>query len=320
MHKFIQSNEIAMGKNLRKKQLGYLTRTISALLSYFSHFIVLVFAAYLVLKGDFTAGSFFIAVGMIDQLSYPIISLSYFIQDLVSVRPTNKSILEFINERPSRNGSREVSKKDFKEILFENVSFAYDGEGEILTNLNMEITKNKQYLLKGTSGSGKTTSINLLLKYFKPINGDIKINDISVSEIKNLNELITIMRQNTTLFEDTLRNNITMYKSMPDDKLIDILSKVGLDNYAKQDKLDMLINEGGTNFSGGEKRRITLARCLLRNTPILILDEPLANLDEDNAKEIEKLLLSINDRTVIIISHQFSKDKLIKFDKIIDFI
>lgn len=320
MHKFIQSNEIAMGKNLRKKQLGYLTRTISALLSYFSHFIVLVFAAYLVLKGDFTAGSFFIAVGMIDQLSYPIISLSYFIQDLVSVRPTNKSILEFINERPSRNGSREVSKKDFKEILFENVSFAYDGEGEILTNLNMEITKNKQYLLKGTSGSGKTTSINLLLKYFKPISGDIKINDISVSEIKNLNELITIMRQDTTLFEDTLRNNITMYKSMPDDKLIDILSKVGLDNYAKQDKLDMLINEGGTNFSGGEKRRITLARCLLRNTPILILDEPLANLDEDNAKEIEKLLLSINDRTVIIISHQFSKGKLIKFDKIIDFI
>lgn len=78
--KFIESNNITMEKNLRERQIGYLTKSISAVLSYFSHFTILVFAAYLVLSGDFTAGDFFIAVGMIDQLSYPIISLSYFIQ------------------------------------------------------------------------------------------------------------------------------------------------------------------------------------------------------------------------------------------------
>lgn len=121
------------------------------------------------------------------------------------------------------------------------------------------------------------------------------------------------------LFEDTLRNNITMYKDIPDNKLIDTLWKVGLSTYANLQKLDMLINEGANNLSGGEKRRVTLARSLLRETPILILDEPLANLDGENAKAIETLLLSITDRTVIIISHQFSQEKLIEFDEIIDF-
>lgn len=299
--------------------MGYLTRTISALLSYFSHFIILVFAAYLVLKGDFTAGNFFVAVGMIDQLSYPIISLSYFIQDLISIRPVNKSILEFINKKPTRVGSMEMSSEDFNNIVFENVFFSYNEKEPIIKDLNMKLIKNKQYLLQGPSGSGKTTSMNLLLDYYEASSGNIKINNVQISEIKDLNKLITVMRQDATLFQDTLRNNVTMYQDISDDKLISILSKVGLSSYANYGKLDMLINERGTNLSGGEKRRLTLARSLLRKTPILILDEPMANLDEENAKAIETLILTITDRTVIIISHQFSKENITRLDEIIEF-
>lgn len=317
--KFGKSNEVTMEKNLKKREMGYLTRSISALLSYFSHFIILIFAAYLVLKGDFTAGNFFVAVGMIDQLSYPIISLSHFIQDLISIRPINKSILEFINKKLLRYGSIKVSNEDFNDIVFEDVSFSYNEEEPILRNLNMKLIKNKQYLLQGPSGSGKTTSMNLLLDYYKVNSGNIKINNVQISEMKELNNLITVMRQDATLFQDTLRNNITMYQNISDDKLISILSKVGLKNYGNQDKLNMLINEGGTNLSGGEKRRITLARSLLRETPILILDEPIANLDEENCKAIESLILSITDRMVIIISHQFSQENITKLYEIIEF-
>lgn len=317
--KFEKSNELTMHKNLKKKEMGYLTRSISALLSYFSHFIILVFAAYLVLKGDFTAGNFFVAVGMIDQLSYPIISLSYFIQDFISIKPVNKSILEFINKKPIRHGSIEIPIEDFNSILFEDISFSYDEKDPILRNLNLKLMKNKQYLLQGPSGSGKTTSMNLLLDYYKASSGDIKINNIQISEIKNLNSLITVLRQDATLFQDTLRNNITMYQSISDEKIISILSKVGLASYANHEKLDMTINERGTNLSGGEKRRVTLARSLLRETPILILDEPMANLDEENAKAIETLILAIKDRTVIIISHQFSKENIKNLDEVIDF-
>lgn len=317
--KFIESNDITMEKNLNKKQMGYLARTLSALLSYFSHFIILVFAAYLVLNGEFTAGDFFIAVGMIDQLSYPIISLSYFIQDLISVKPVNNSILEFIKERPARNGSIEISKKDFKEIVFDEVFFGYEDNGYILEDLNMKFTQNRRYLLQGVSGSGKTTSMNLLLGYYEPSSGVVKINSVPVSEIKNLNEIITVMRQDAILIQDTLKKNISMYQDISDEKVIEVLSKVGLDNYANHESLYMEVDEGGTNLSGGEKRRVTLARSLLRETPILILDEPLANLDDKNMISIENQLLSIVDRTLIIISHQFSTENINKLDEVIEF-
>ena len=183
----------------------------------------------------------------------------------------------------------------------------------------MKFLRDKQYLLKGVSGSGKTTSVNLLLDYYRPSAGSVKINDIPVNEIKNLNQIITIMRQDAVLFEESLKNNITMYQEIPDEKVISLLSKVGLDRYANHDSLDMVIHEGGTNLSGGEKRRVTLARSIIRETPILILDEPLANLDEKNAKAIESQLLSIKDRTVIIISHQFSSENIGKLDEVIEF-
>lgn len=317
--KFQLSNHVTMEKNLKRKQMGYLTRTISAILSYFSHFIILTFAAYLVLKGDFTAGSFFVAVGMIDQLSYPIISLSQFIQDLISVEPVNKSILDFIHTEQKKRGSIEIHGDEFQKIEFEDVSFAFKQQEPILQHFYMEMRKGSRYLLQGPSGSGKTTGMNLLLDYYEPNYGDVKINNISVKEINNLNELITVMRQDAILFEDTLRNNVTMYQDISDDKVIAVLSKVGLDGYASSEKLNMLIQEGGTNLSGGERRRVTLARSLLRETPILILDEPLANLDDENAKSIESELLDITDKTVIIISHQFSEDKLDKFDRVIRF-
>ncbi|NLY46422.1 MAG: ABC transporter ATP-binding protein [Tissierella sp.] len=317
--KFIESNDSTMDKNLKKRQIGYLARTISAILSYFSHFIILAFAAYLVLKGDFTAGDFFIAIGMIDQLSYPIISLSYFIQDLISVKPVNNLILEFIKDRSVNNDGIEISKEDFKEIVFDDVSFGYQNQEDLLEELNMKFSKNGQYLLQGVSGSGKTTSMNLLLNYYEPSSGLIKVNNISVKDIKNLNEIITVMRQDAVLFEDTLKNNITMYQDISDEKVIDVLSRVGLDNYTKCESLDMIINEGGTNLSGGEKRRLTLARSLLRETPVLILDEPLANLDDKNTRAIERQLLSIKDRTLIIISHQFSSENINKLDEIIEF-
>lgn len=270
-------------------------------------------------RGDFSAGDFFIAVGMIDQLSYPIISLSYFIQDLVSVKPVNMSILEFINQESTKHGTIDIPKEEFEEILYKDISFGYEDHDNIINDLNMKFLRDKQYLLKGVSGSGKTTSVNLLLDYYRPSAGSVKINDIPVNKIKNLNQIITIMRQDAVLFEETLRNNITMYQEIPDEKVISLLSKVGLDRYANHDSLDMVIHEGGTNLSGGEKRRVTLARSIIRETPILILDEPLANLDEKNAKSIESQLLSIKDRTVIIISHQFSSENISKLDEVIEF-
>lgn len=161
--------------------------------------------------------------------------------------------------------------------------------------------------------------MNLLLNYYGINRGKILLDGYSVAQVENLNKLITIMRQDPMFFQDTLRNNLTMYWEISDDKLIQILKDVGLEKLADKEKLDFLIEEDGVNLSGGEKRRVALARVLLRKTPVLILDEPLANLDQESAASIENLLLSINDRIVIIISHRFSSSKSARFKNIYRF-
>ena len=123
-----------------------------------------------------------------------------------------------------------------------------------------------------------------------------------------------------TLFHDTLRNNLTMYQEVSDNKLFDVLKSVGLDRYANTQALDGIITESGSNFSGGEKKRICLARAMLRDTDVLVFDEPLANLDIATAERIEDLLLSIKNKTILVVSHQFTDEKLCDFDQVIDFV
>lgn len=110
-----------------------------------------------------------------------------------------------------------------------------------------------------------------------------------------------MVRQDTFLFQDTLRSNLTLYQPVEDQILLDALHQLGLDKLASPQALDQVISEGGGNLSGGEKRRICLARAPLRNTPVLLLDEPLANLDLPSARLVEELLLSIRGRTLLVV-------------------
>ncbi len=318
LERFNLSNDLTMSKSLKKKQISYLTRTVSAILSYMSHYIILTFAAYLVLRGEFTAGKFFVAIGMIDQLSYPIISLSYFIQELVSVEPVNRTISGFIESSENKIETDQLELDDVETITFKNVNFAYE-DRQILEDINMVFEKDYRYLLCGQSGSGKTTSMNLLLDYYEIHEGKVLLDGYPVEQVGNLNKLIAIMRQDAVLFQDTLRNNLSMYQEISDEKLIQVLKEVGLEKFSNQEKLDYLIEEDGVNLSGGEKRRVALARVLLRQTPVLVLDEPLANLDAESAASIEDLLLAIGDRMVIVISHQFSPSKISQFKSVYRF-
>lgn len=318
LNQFVLSNDHQMEKNYIKRRMGYITKTISTILSYFSHFVVLIFAAYLVLKGDFTAGGFFIAIGMIDQLSYPIISLSYFLQDIISCKPINQSLIEFISVQLKATNDRNIVLNDVNKIEFKNVSFSF-GNNSIISNKNLIFRENGLYLLKGKSGSGKTTSMNLLMNYYNVTGGQILLNDTPIEKIKNINELVTVMRQDSVLFQDTLRNNLTMYSDMPDQVLRELLAKVGFAGKESNIDLDMMLDEAGGNLSGGEKRRIAFIRAILRNTPILILDEPLANLDDATADLIESLMFTIKDRIIIVISHQFTESRLNDISQIYEF-
>ncbi len=186
----------------------------------------------------------------------------------------------------------------------------------MLDGFDLTLKKGGRYLLKGPSGCGKTTAVNLLLGYYDPDAGEITVDGVPLRAAGSPYARATVVRQEAVLFRDTLRNNLTMYRDIPEERLLDALRGVGLGRFANVDALDRLVEEGGTNFSGGEKKRVCLARALLRGTDVLILDEPLANLDEGTAGRIEDLLLSIRDRTVLVVSHQFSPGKLGAFDEV----
>lgn len=311
-------NDDAMDKSLKETQLGAVSQLISTLISYLSYFIVLACSAWLVWKGDFSAGDFFVAIGMIDQLSYPLISLAGITRQLIAIKPVCSNMEIFLTE--TKNIQFAKSLQSFQsDICFKDVSFGYDKQNLILSRFNFTIEKGKRYLIQGPSGCGKTTTVNLLLRYYDVNKGNIFVDGNTITDFGSTYDCITVVRQEANLFNDTLRNNLTMYCDIPDEKLLQILTKVGLEKLANLKALDSIIEEAGSNFSGGEKKRISLARALLRNTDILILDEPLANLDVTTAERIEELLLSIENKTMLIVSHQFTSTKLSRFDGVVDF-
>lgn len=319
MGKFRQSNARVFEADYRRQILNYRSWLISSSLSYLSHFIIIAFAAWLVLRGDFSGGRFFVAVGMIDQLSMPILALSMYLQEFTAVKPIREGIETFLAFKPETLANHLLNPNDDVRVLFENLAFAYDKEKPVLKDFNLDATSPARLLLTGPNGSGKSTAMSLLLNYYPPQEGKVCIADTPVSDIANLSELITVMRQDASFFEDSLRENLRGFQDLPDELLIEALTKVGLEKWANVTGLDMPLQSGAANLSGGERRRLALARALLRKTPILILDEPLANLDKDSHKLIEDLILNLPDKLVFLISHQFDPTKIKHFDQVIHF-
>lgn len=317
LSKFDDTNDLTMDKLLRDLTLGAVSQLITTLISYLSYFVVLICATWLVLQGDFSAGTFFVAIGMIDQLSYPLISLAEIIRQLVAIKPSCRSMEKFI-EQGNVTGQGNPLIELVREIRYRNVSFAYPNEKPVLENFSFQAQKGRRYLIKGPSGCGKTTAINLLIRYYDVTDGSIEIDGVPLSKYSSTYDCITVVRQEAVLFHDSLRNNLTMYRDIPDETLVETLQTLGLDKFAKKDALDAMVTENGANLSGGEKKRICLARALLRDTDVLILDEPLANLDDATAGMIEDLLLSIEGKLLLVVSHQFTERKLPSFDDVLN--
>jgi len=302
---FMRSNRHVQEKDYAMRKMGYIARSLTTLLSYLSHFLILAFSAWLVLEGSFTAGRFFIAVGMIDQLSYPIISISRYLQEITAARPVTKDLLAQI-DAPAAADLPRADPDQPADIRFHNLSFAYPQGESILKGFTLHVAAGEKCLITGPSGGGKTTLMNMLLGYYQPDAGRLSIGGAAADRVKSPSELITILRQDPTLFNDTLRNNLSLYQSLPDAAMIAMLKSLNLHRFASPGGLDSLILEGGHNLSGGERKRICLARTLLRQSPILILDEPLANVDPQTAEDIAQLIAGLKGRTLFVISHQHS--------------
>ncbi|MBO5523123.1 MAG: ABC transporter ATP-binding protein [Roseburia sp.] len=220
-------------------------------------------------------------------------------------------------EEEAEKESLEVKEK----IEFQNVSFSYPGaEQEVLHQVNAVFEKGGRYALVGGSGSGKSTLAKLLLRYYNDYQGNIIIDETDMKNIsvRGVMKQIAVIPQNVYIFEDTFRNNITLYHEYKDEDVLEAVRKAGLENVLQrlENGLETVLKEGGANLSGGEKQRISIARAFLHQRKIWVLDEATSSLDNKMAYQIEKTVLDIPDITVIMITHHYNKENLQKCDGI----
>lgn len=207
-------------------------------------------------------------------------------------------------------------------IEVNSLCFNYAGKN-ILKDVSLQIEKGKKYLLKGASGSGKSTLIKLLSKVYDNYDGTIKLDGIDYKDIDetSFNKHISFIYQDVFLFEDTIKNNITLFKEFHENEIADIVEKSGLKDFmsTKPLGLDEILLENGKNLSGGERQRISIARALVKNSDILFVDEGTSGLDEELGRAIESTILSLNN-TVIAISHRYYEGITEKYDFILEIV
>ncbi len=276
---------------------------------------ILYLGSKLVFGNTLSASAFIGYFGIASQIIPPIkqISQAYnsIQKGLVSEQRINK-ILDEVNTITEDINAIEVTALNDK-IEFKNVSFSYikGDDGLILKNINLCIPKGKTVALVGKSGSGKTTLTDMLLRFYDTDIGEVLIDNTSVRKIKRtaLRNLISLVSQESFLINDTVSNNITFGNNYSKEEIIKAAEMANAHEFITQlpHQYDELTGDRGSKLSGGQKQRISIARAILRNTPVLILDEATSSLDTENEKIIQEAIQKIkHNRTIIIIAHRLS--------------
>lgn len=289
------------------------------LFSYAAHFSALAIGTLLLIRDRTTVGTFVAAIQLMDFINAPVKNVSYIIGSLKSVKLIVKKVVDVLDEKTTEDTG--IIKASFEDsIEFNRVSFLYDSKKKALKDISLKFKKGEKLLIVGKSGSGKSTLLKLLLKYYDDFDGDILIDGKSIKDISSssLYNLISIMQQDIFIFDASIKDNITLFGDYPCDDFNRAVLKSGLFEFINslENKENSNIGENGCNVSGGEKQRISMARSLIRNTPILVLDEATASLDNETSYKIENTLLSIPDVTLIIVSHRLSEALLNGCDRI----
>lgn len=268
-------------------------------------------------------GASFTKVTLLIQLSNgPIFAIGQILPWFNELKASAK-IYEKITEDNEEKISTAIKERKFEfdsKLEVKNLRFSYDNK-EILRGANFTIEKGKKYLLKGVSGAGKSTLINLLAMINDEYEGTITLDGIDYKKIneKSFNDNISFIYQDVFLFEDTIRNNITLYKEMPDEIILNAVDGAGLTEFINERPLGLQekLMENGKNLSGGQRQRISIARAIAKNASILFVDEATSSLNEELGRAIENTLLSL-DSTVIAISHRYYEGISEKYDYVLE--
>ena len=274
--------------------------------------VVYLSSTYLTMSaGDFLA--FFTAMGMLVKPSKTLININKPLQQAIIAAI---SVFALIDEKNEVNDGNQILDHTKGDINFDNVSFSYDGERSPLKNINLKIKQGETVALVGSTGSGKTTLVNLLARFYKPSSGKITINEKNINdfELESFRSNIAFVDQHVRLFNDTVKGNIAFGQK-------DIMSLESVIHAAKVsnstefieklgNQFDTEIGEDGITLSGGQRQRLSIARAIAKDSPILILDEATSALDSATEKLVQSAINKMQQgRTTIIIAHRLSTIK-----------
>ena len=274
---------------------------------------------YLVFNGYTSIGSVTAIVQLVNFVVMPVnevgVGITKFREGQVTLEAFEvQDVLEFQMGK---------TKEYFDEVItFSNVDFSYPNtEGRIFNHLSLKIQKGEKIAIVGRSGSGKSTLLNLLLRFYEVTSGHILIDnqDLQDISIESLYNLMTVVQQDVYIFDDTLKANITLNQSFTEYDIKQAVQQSGLESYVLENELGLqvLCGENGSNLSGGQKQRLSIARALIRKTPILLLDEATSSLDNQVTTEIENSILKIQDLTALVVTHKLNELILKKYDRIL---
>lgn len=284
-----------------------------------STILVMGIASYFVIKGRFSIGMVIAFGSLIGQIVAPISGIPDVMANIAASKPVVTHFKEILASEEN-TGYKEKTSFDTA-LTLDAVSFSYDDK-PILKDISFKFEKAKKYAIVGPNGSGKTTLINIITGLIKDFEGHVKYDEDSIQELstESKTNLVSVVAQETFLFNDTIRNNISMFQEKFDDESIKkALDYVGLGELIAElpEGIDTVIEENGSNFSGGERQRLSIARAILRNCSILILDEGTSAVDVNAAAELENKLLNDPSLTLIQITHNTSREHLEKFDAVL---
>ena len=277
--------------------------------------VLIFYSGILMSRGELDINNFFSFLAAMMLAYQPVRSLSTLNMVLKQGLSAGSRILPIIDQRNNINNSSNAKPIQVKKshIKFQNVNFSYElNEGQTLDSINLEFEGGKMTSLVGHSGSGKSTIMNLIPRFYDIQSGEIFIDDQSINKltIESLRDQISMVSQETTLFDDTIKNNIKYAReNATDDEVYQVANLSFCEEFINNlpDKYETLIGENGVRLSGGEKQRLSIARAMLKKSSVILLDEATSSLDTETETKIQEALnILTKNKTTIVIAHRLS--------------
>ena len=316
---FSQRNEQAEEAKKNKRRTEQLISLLANDAGIIAQMGIFLAGAWLAISGKgVTAGVVIVFVQLMNYILNPISQVPL----LWSNRKAAIALMEKLADALSENVREEGREKlnGFSEkIEVKDLTYGYEPESPVLKDMDAQFDAGKSYAIVGGSGSGKSTLLNLLMGSSSNYQGEICIDGVSIKNIESesLYQLMTSVQQNVFVFNDTIRNNVTMFHEFPDKEVTLALERSGLSEFIEKRGEEFVCGENGANLSGGERQRISIARALLRKSPILLVDEATAALDAATARAVSFSILNLVGMTRIVVTHRLEEAILRRYDKIL---